>query len=458
MENGLKKKYGLFTAIAMVVGIVVGSGVFFKAEKVLTATGGNLKLGILSWIIGGAIMVSCAYVFSLLATKIEKVNGVVDYAEATVGDKYAYLIGWFLSTIYYPTLTMALSWVSARYTLVLIYGSDADITGGLCLAISAAYLIASFALNSLAPVIAGKFQVTTTAIKLIPLLLMAIIGTIYGLTKGYTVENFTTVVEKVVPGSAIFKAVCATAFAYEGWIIATSINAEIKDSKKNLPRALVIGTLTVVAIYVVYYIGLAGAIPNAEMMAGGEAGARHAFSAVFGNIAGTGLFVFVVVSCLGTLNGLMLGCTRGMYSIAIRNRGPKPEVFKQIDPATNMPTNSSVFGLLLCGIWLLYFYCAQLSSFSAKMGTFAFDPTEIPIITIYAFYVPMFIMILAKHRDGNVFQKFVAPVIALFGCLFMIVAAFVSHKATMPGYLIIFVVVMLLGVLFMNERPAKKVK
>ena len=114
MENGLKKKYGLFTAIAMVVGIVVGSGVFFKAEKVLTATGGNLKLGILSWIIGGAIMVSCAYVFSLLATKIEKVNGVVDYAEATVGDKYAYLIGWFLSTIYYPTLTMALSWVSAR--------------------------------------------------------------------------------------------------------------------------------------------------------------------------------------------------------------------------------------------------------------------------------------------------------------------------------------------------------
>lgn len=69
MESNLKKKYGLTTAIAMVVGIVIGSGVFFKAEKVLTATGGNLPLGILAWIIGGAIMVACAYTFSIMATK-----------------------------------------------------------------------------------------------------------------------------------------------------------------------------------------------------------------------------------------------------------------------------------------------------------------------------------------------------------------------------------------------------
>ena len=67
MNNQLKPKYGLITAIAMVVGIVVGSGVFFKAEKVLSATGGNLPLGILAWIIGGVIMMICAYTFSILA-------------------------------------------------------------------------------------------------------------------------------------------------------------------------------------------------------------------------------------------------------------------------------------------------------------------------------------------------------------------------------------------------------
>ncbi|MBE6021552.1 MAG: amino acid permease, partial [Clostridiales bacterium] len=60
MENGLQKRYGLVTAMAMVVGIVVGSGVFFKAEKVLNCTGGDLKLGIFAWVIGGIIMISCA--------------------------------------------------------------------------------------------------------------------------------------------------------------------------------------------------------------------------------------------------------------------------------------------------------------------------------------------------------------------------------------------------------------
>lgn len=87
MDNGLEKRYGLLTAIAMVVGIVIGSGVFFKAEKVLTATGGNLSLGILAWLLGGLVMILCAYNFALMATKPEKVSGVVDYAEVLVGGK-----------------------------------------------------------------------------------------------------------------------------------------------------------------------------------------------------------------------------------------------------------------------------------------------------------------------------------------------------------------------------------
>ena len=213
-------------------------------------------------------MIICAYTFSILATKYEKVNGVVDYAEAAVGEKYAFSVGWFLTTVYYPTLTMALAWLSARYTLVVIFGSEADISGGLCLALSSFYLIGSYALNTISPILAGKFQVSSTFIKLVPLLLMGIAGTIYGLTKGHTVENFTTVVTDIPTGTAIFKAVCATAFAYEGWIIATSINAELKDSKKNLPKALVLGSFIIVAIYVLYYIGLSGAIPNEEMMSG----------------------------------------------------------------------------------------------------------------------------------------------------------------------------------------------
>ena len=102
MDQQLTKKYGLLTAIAMVVGIVIGSGVFFKAEKVLTATGGDLPLGILAWVIGGVIMISCAYTFAVMATRYEYVNGIVDYAEATMGKSYGYYVGWFMTMIYYP--------------------------------------------------------------------------------------------------------------------------------------------------------------------------------------------------------------------------------------------------------------------------------------------------------------------------------------------------------------------
>ena len=93
----MEKRYGLPTAICMVVGIVIGSGVFFKAEKVLQATKGNMPLGILAWGIVGAIMIICSYVFATMATRYEKVSGLVDYAEATVGRRYAYYVGWFMA-------------------------------------------------------------------------------------------------------------------------------------------------------------------------------------------------------------------------------------------------------------------------------------------------------------------------------------------------------------------------
>ncbi|MCB2354637.1 APC family permease [Clostridium estertheticum] len=450
MEVKLEKKYGLITAIAMVVGIVIGSGVFFKAEKVLTATGGNLTLGILAWVIGGIIMISCAYTFAVMATKYEKVNGIVDYAEATMGEKYGYYVGWFMALIYYPTMTSVLAWVSARYTCVLL---GFPITGGECMTIACLYLIGSFALNALSPVLSGKFLVSTTVIKLIPLILMAIIGTIVGIHSGMTMINFTTVVKKVNTANALFTAVVATAFAYEGWIIATSINAELKDAKKNLPLALVGGTFIIMVVYILYYMGLAGAVTNQVMMNGGEAGAKLAFQKIFSSAGGTIVFVFVIISCLGTLNGLMLGCTRGIYSLAARGFGPKPNIFKQIDSETNMPTNSSILGLLLCAIWLVYFYGANLTDPSKSwFGFFCFDSSELPIVTIYALYIPIFIMMMKKEKDLNLFKRFVMPIISLAGCVFMIIAACFSHRISVVAYLIVFAIIMAIGALFSKKQ------
>ena len=269
MEQQLTKKYGLPTAICMVVGIVIGSGIFFKAEKILNATGGDLRTGILAWIIGGLIAISNACAFAVMATRYQKVGGMVDYAEAAVGRAYGYYLGWFLAAVYYPCLTSTLAWVSARYTCVLL---GYDIVSGECMTITLFYLVAAYFINTMAPRLAGKLQVSMTLIKLVPILLMAGMGTAAGLRSGMTAANFAQVTADTVTAYPLFTALAATAFAYEGWVVATTINAELKDPKRTLPLALVCGVGIIMLIYLFYYVGIAGAVPNAVMMESGEHG------------------------------------------------------------------------------------------------------------------------------------------------------------------------------------------
>lgn len=472
MENKLEKKYGLFTAICMVVGIVVGSGVFFKAQVILQKTGGNMPLGILAWVIGGCVMLACVLAFSSMAQKYEKVNGIVDYAEATVGPKYGYYIGWFMTTIYYPTLTSVLAWLSARYTLVFITSVDPDfpllipaaeggcVVGPECIALMLFYMACAYAVNALSPRLAGKFQVATTVIKLIPLGLMAVVGIIFGLMNGMLTNNFTTpALGYEVAGNPLFAAVCATSFAYEGWIIATSINAELKDAKKNLPRALILGGLIIIATYILYYVGVAGGATNQELC---DVGATVAFTNVFGNVLGNVLNLFIAISCMGTMNGLMLGCCRGMYSIAVRGQGPKPALFSEIDKESNMPSNSAILGLLLCAAWGLYFYLANLAGTwngaVAFAGTafesvaFLFDSSELPIVTIYALYIPIFVQWMKKAAGESTLRRYVIPVLAICGSIFMVIACLIGHKMGNFWYLIVFAVVMLAGSRFSKAK------
>jgi len=453
MENKLVRKYGLFTAICMVVGIVIGSGVFFKAQTILSKTGGDMPLGIIAWLIGGAIMLVCLLTFSFMGQKYERVNGLVDYAEATVGPKYGYYMGWFSATIYFPGMTSALAWLSARYTLEFITSASPNfpmtipaaqggcIIGPECMALTLFYLCATYSVNALSPRLAGKMQTSTTVIKLIPLTLMAVVGLIYGIASGTLQNNFVNVAQvEGVSDYPLFAAVCATAFAYEGWIIATSINSEIKDSKKNLPRALVLGGIIIVAVYLFYFVGVAGGASNQQLI---DQGATVAFTNIFGGVLGNILNLFIAISCLGTTNGLMLGCSRCMYSLANRGEGPNPEVFSQVDRKTNMPGNSAIFALMVTAVWFLYFYLSNLAC--TWTGPFVFDSTELPIITIYMMYLPMIIQWMRKEKDQNVARRFIIPGLALCGSAFMILACALSHKTACLWYLIVFAVVMAIG-------------
>ena len=447
MEQKLERKYGLFTAICMVVGIVIGSGVFFKAQDILKMTGGDTPLGVLAWIVGGIVMMVCLLTFSFMGQKYEKVGGVVDYAEATVGRGYGYLMGWFVATVYFPSMTAVLCWVTAGYTLDFLSSVIPGFPHGDVAVIVTSLIIMAFAflLNAIAPKLAGKFQTSTTVIKLIPLGLMAVVGIVYGLVTGRLMENFQTN-SLVTPTESdpFFAAVCSTAFAYEGWIIATSINAEIKDSKKNLPRALIIGGILIAAVYIFYYLGVAGSATNQQLI---DEGTTIAFTNIFGGGLGNVLKLFVAISCFGTTNGLMMACCRGMYSVASRGEGPAHKTFGRINAKTNMPTASSLFGLASILLWFVYFIVFVSRPADAPTNIFFFDASELPIITIYLMYLPILIQWMRKEKEQPLLRRFVLPILALCGSVFMIIASVFSHSITCLGYLTVFFLIMVVGVL-----------
>ncbi len=476
MES-LKKKYGLFTAVCMVVGIVIGSGIFFKAKDVLSAAGGNSLHTILAWIISGLIMVVIATTFAVMATKYEKVNGAVDYAEAMCGRGYAYYVGWFMSIIYYPAMTSVLAWVTARYTLVacgyieaplfyineageLVHTLQSSLSSPECITLALFYLILAYFINTIAPRVAGKFQISSTIVKLIPIAFIAIVGTVIGLVNGSLESNFTSSISSAGAGAGntgLFPAICSTIFAYEGWIVATSINTELKDSKKNLPLALCIGTLIIVAAYTLFNVGILG-LADADAVTSG--GTSVAF-ANFGTVGAAIINVLIVISCMGTLNGLMMGCTRGLYSLAARGEGFAPETISQVDKKTNMPHNSSIVALFACAVWFVYFFLlgAKLFTYSPwgqTMEKYSFDSSELPIITLYALYTPILIAMMIKEKDIHPVKRFVLPIASLLGIAVIITACIIKHGTDIIWYLIVFAAIMLAGMLTELYNKRKK--
>lgn len=435
----LTTKYGIFVAISMVVGIVIGSGVFFKADDVLRLTDGNLRIALLAWFVGGCIMIVSTYTFSLAARSIDPSNGIVDYMQAGYGKNAAYYTGFFMAVLYYPSLSAVLAYVSAVYTLAMFSGLKVSV-----FVLAFIYLVLITLLNHLSPKLSGKFQVSTTIIKLIPLALIAVIGLVVGLVSGVTLENLQSIPQASSPYLGFSRAVLATAFAYEGWIVVTSINAELKDSKKNLPKALILGGFIVMLSYMFYYIGLSGLLTNGDLLAHGDASITYAFSRVFGSLAGVSLTLFVVISCLGTLNGLLLATSRAHYSLAQQNQELVFHSMSKLSPKNNAPVNAIYTSLVNAVIWLVVWY----GNFASWYDGFI-DISELPIAFLYAIYIFVYFWIM-RTLPLSFMKRYILPSLSIIGSSFIFFAA--VQKTHFITFSIVLVFLFLFAYLLKNGQ------
>jgi MFS family permease len=148
----------------------------------------------------------------------------------------------------------------------------------------------------------------------------------------------------------------------------------------------------------------------------------------------------------------MLGCTRGFYAIAVREEGPAHKAFVQLDKATNAPYNAANFALLVTVLWLAYFTGGQ---FFGWFGDFAFDSSELPIVTIYPLYVPILVAFMLKAKDVHPVKRFVLPILSIFGAAVLVSASIISHKMANVWYLIVFAVIMGIGALYYKGKRDK---
>lgn len=420
-----KRNYGLLTAITMISGIVIGSGIFYKADDILKYANGNVYLGVIIFTVAAIAVIFGALTISQLAIRTDKPGGLVSYAEDFVGIGTATMFGWFEGFLYLPTLGAVVAWASGIYISQLLGFSDFSVQRNTL--IGFIVLTVFYALNMLSAKLGGMFQNASMFIKMIPLLLIMIIGLIAGKPGAEMSaaggEAFTSSMKNL----AWLGAFGPIAFSYDGWIVSTSICHEIKNSKRNLPLALSIAPIGVLIIYVGYFLGITSYFGAENILANGDQSVGIVAGQLFGTFGAKLLLIAVVISILGTVNGVSLGLIRIPYSMALRNMMPCSKTFKKENKKLGgMPVNSALLVYALSVIYLLVhnFLAGSKNAFISNL-----DISNISICVLYMLYIILYIAVIKLYKKGeikNVFLGVIAPVLAIIGSLIIFSGSVVS--------------------------------
>ena len=408
-----KRRYGLFTAITMIIGICIGSGIFFKSDNILVATGGSVPLGILVFVLGALSIIFGGLCISELASRTEKPGGIITYVEKFSGERNACCMGWFQIFVYYPALCTVVAWAAGIY-LCILFGWPGNFA--LQMLIGVVLYSLSYLMNALSAKAGGWFQNAATLIKLIPLVVIAVAGIFLGDPS----SGFEHLPPDTVHGLGWLAAVGPIAYSYDGWIISTCIAPEIRNSKKNLPKALVIAPIIVLAIYLLYFVGVASLVGPERVMAMQDAHVYEAAEKVFGVFGAKAILVFVVIAVMGTVNGIILGYIRLPYSMAIRGEAmfPFAKRLSVVNKRFQMPLNSALFCYALTLFWTAA-HCVTVQFHLLPNS----DVSEISIVMSYVFYIILYYKVFCLYRSGEVkgiWRGAIVPFLAALGSLFIL--------------------------------------
>lgn len=408
-----KTEYGLFTTIGMIVGIVIGSGIFFRSDNILIATGGSISLGILVFCLAAISIIFGSLTISELATRSTKTGGIIAYAEDTCNNYIACAFGWFHTFLYYPTLICVVSWVIGIYSS-LLFGIEATLITQVLIGFVIMCIL--FICNILSAKLGGYFQNLATVIKLLPLFIIGIAGIVAG-----DPTHITPSQAPVVESAGWIAAITPIAFAFDGWIIATSLGHEIKDAKKNLKIALIFAPLFILAIYLLYFVGISMYVGPETVMSMGDAHVDAAALKLLGPLGSKVILIFVIISVMGTVNGLIMGLLRLPYSLSLRGMFPRSEQISKTREGLSFSLSGALVAFILCVFWMFIHYFTQKYNILQNS-----DVSEIAITINYVLYIILYLKVFQMGQKGEI-QGFwrgkMNPILAICGSLMILIGS-----------------------------------
>lgn len=430
----LKKEIGFLGAFSTVVGVVIGSGVFFKAAVIYKTTG-NVSLGLLAWILAGIISICAGLTTAELAAAIPETGGMIIWVERAYGKTMSFLLGWAQAIIYYPASIAAAAAIFATQFLNLFHiDKKYSILVGACGALTVTVL------NLFGSKASGRIQTIATICKLIPII--AIIG--FGLLQSNptTVELFpsssgnSTLSNSAV--AALGGALLAAMYGYDGWINVGTIAGEMKNPKRDLPRAILYGLLVITAIYLLINFAYLLTMPM-ESIAGNANVPNDVATKLFGPNGGKIVTIGIMISVYGTMNGFTMTAIRVPYAMAIKEQIPFKNIWTKLN-RFSIPYISALATLVLT---------------VGMMFTGEFDTlTDFLLFTIWIFFIATFFAVFVlRKKEPNLVRPYkvplypIVPLIAIIGGAYIVLAAlFTQFTLAISG-----VVVTLAGLLVYPE-------
>lgn len=290
-----RREVGALDATLVTVGAMIGSGIFQTPAEVARRTG-SLPRALLAWVLGAALSLLGALTLAEPGAALPGTGGLYVYLRRAFGARVAFLFGWAMLVVLVPSSVAFFAGVTARH-LAPVTRLDERV-------VSVAVIALVAALNASGVRRAARAQSVTAVAKCVGLAVAALAA--FGASAPVSVP------EAPAPVSAVLAAVVPTLWAYDGWIDVTSIAGEVRDPGRTIPRALVIGTLAVTALYLLVVAGYHRALGTAALAA-----ARAPGNALGAQLAGSaGLRAMAALVTLSAFGGCVIAMLTGTRVIA----------------------------------------------------------------------------------------------------------------------------------------------